>query len=318
MRSSVHPKSLIALLLLLGWVGMGAPALAKSPAAPRAPQPQPLQWSDDWRGMRAWEYPVSVGLMAGAFAARFWLRPPPPNWVGVSDFEQSIVDRLAVRQNPAHSSIRQLSDLGFYGAMAFRLLDSALLPGLLHPDSWQVAWKMSWIDLEALAVVAAVEWGTQIFVGRVRPTALNCSDPTRRGHLCDPQDPDYARSFIAGHTATATAVAGLTCLHHGRLPLYGGGVADTLACAALVVNALGNGVARVVSERHYPSDVLMGWALGVAAGWVLPRALHYGWGEADAVETVGLPQVRERPALIFSLSPAIFDARPGLTLVGQF
>jgi len=318
MRSSVHPKSLIALLVFVGCVGGAGSATAQSASAPRSQAPQPLQWSDDWRGMRAWEYPVSLGLMAGAFSARFLLRPPPPNWVGVSDFEQSIVDRLAVRDNPAHSNIRQLSDLGFYGAMAYRLVDSALLPGLLHPDSWRVAWKMSWIDLEALAVVAAVEWGTQIFVGRVRPTALNCADPTRRGHLCDRQNPDYARSFIAGHTATATAVAGLTCLHHGRLPLYGGGAADTLACAALVMNALGNGVARVVSERHYPSDVLMGWGLGIAAGWVLPRALHYGWGEQKPVETVGLPEVRERPALIFSVSPAIFDARPGLAVVGQF
>lgn len=302
-------------------VGESAPTL-KPPPEPERPESgatDALQWSDAWSGIRAWEYPVASALMIGGFSARFLVRPPAPNWVGTSDFEQGVLDHIAVRENPGNENIRRLSDLGFYGAMAYRLVDSALLPGLLHPNSWHVAWKMSWIDFESLAVVSAVEWGTQIFVGRVRPSGVNCDDPHRIGHICDRQDPDYARSFVAGHTATATAVAGLTCLHHDRLPLYGGGVADKLACAFTVANALGNGVARVVSERHYPSDALLGWGLGIAAGWVLPRVLHYGWGEPDPAERVGLPEpVRQRRAFVFQVSPTLVDARPGLLVIGRF
>src|SRR5690554_418689 len=106
MRSSVHPKSLIALLVFVGCVGGAGSATAQSASAPRSQAPQPLQWSDDWRGMRAWEYPVSLGLMAGAFSARFLLRPPPPNWVGVSDFEQSIVDRLRSEEHTSELQSR--------------------------------------------------------------------------------------------------------------------------------------------------------------------------------------------------------------------
>lgn len=337
----MNPTRLVALIPMMVCVVNAAPALAQSPARdaptktrPPLPLPEPepepearqgslatrqLVWKDEWSGIRSWEYPSALVLMAGGFSARFLVRPPPANWVGTSDFEQSVLDHLAVRSNPANENIRKASDLSFYGAMAYRLVDSALLPGLLHDNSWDVAWKMSWIDFESLAVVAAVEWGTQIFVGRVRPTGVNCSDPQREGHLCDPENVEYTRSFIAGHTATATAVAGLTCLHHGHLPLYGGGLADDIACGLMIVNAVGNGLARVASEQHYPSDMLLGWGLGVAAGWVLPRVLHYGWGEPDPVETVGLPElVDEPPAFVFSVSPTIFDTRPGLTLLGTF
>ena len=337
----MNPTRLVTLIPMMVCVANAAPVLAQSPARdapsrvrPALPLPElepapaarqtssatrPLVWKDEWAGIRGWEYPSALVLMAGGFSARFLVRPPPPNWVGTSDFEQSVLDRLAVRSNPANENIRKASDLSFYGAMAYRLFDSAILPGLLHEDSWDVAWKMSWIDFESLAVVAAVEWGTQIFVARVRPTGVNCTDPRREGHLCDTENADYAGSFIAGHTATASAVAGLTCLHHGHLPLYGGGLADDIACGVMVLNAVGNGFARVASELHYPSDMLLGLGLGIAAGWVFPRVLHYGWGEPDPVETVGLPEsVDAPPALIFSVSPTIFDTRPGLTVVGSF
>jgi membrane-associated phospholipid phosphatase len=302
---------------------------AKRPAQQSAPEsikPPPadaeLQWDESWERFRWWEYPTSSALMVFGFSARFLIEDPEPNWTSVWSVDQEILDAIAVRENPAYENIRLFSDLGFYGSMVYRFVDSALLTGLLHENSWDVAWQMSWIDFESFAVVASVLWGAQIFVGRVRPTAANCEDPTRLGHLCDKNNADYARSFIAGHTATATAAAGLTCLHHSRLPLYGGGLADDLACGVMITNAVLNGVARVVSEQHYPSDLLMGWALGFGAGWVLPQVLHYGWGDdedEDAAETVGLPAPEPKPgAPIFTVSPTVIDQRPGLFLLGRF
>src|SRR5690554_4165809 len=73
MSAAMSPKSLITLVICVGCVGAAGPATAQSVAAPPAVAAEPLQWNDAWRGMRAWEYPTAVGLMAGAFGARFLL-----------------------------------------------------------------------------------------------------------------------------------------------------------------------------------------------------------------------------------------------------
>jgi hypothetical protein len=49
----------------------------------------------------------------------------------------------------------------------------------------------------------------------------------------------------------------LTCVHHAHLPLYGGGVADTLACGTMIAAAVVTGVGRVVTEEHHAFDLVM-------------------------------------------------------------
>ena len=52
-------------------------------------------------------------------------------------------------------------------------------------------------------------------------------------------------SFTSGHTLMSFAGAGLTCVHHMHLPLYGGGLPDSLACAAAIGLAHAEGFLRV-------------------------------------------------------------------------
>jgi membrane-associated phospholipid phosphatase len=258
--------------------------------------------------------------MAFGFTSRFALPAPEPNWEGTFDLEQDLLDAIAVRDEPARGNLIEITDLSFYGSMAFRIFDSGLMPGFAH-DNWEVAWQMSWIDFQAFSVVAAVLWGSQLYVGRVRPASNNCDDPDRVGNICDPDNVEYARSFIAGHPATAITAAGLTCVHHSRMPLYGGGLADDIACGAMIGNAVIGGVARVMTEHHYPSDLLFGTVLGLTAGWILPTALHYGWGDDDddAAETARLPKEEPDPDMpVFTLAPSLLDENPGLMMLGRF
>ncbi len=283
------------------------------------PKQAEVEWDDSWDKVRGWQYPLSVGLLGFGFTARFAIDDPEPSWAELGDFEQTLVDLVAVREDPARENWRLFNDLTFFGSMAYRAIDSAVLPIFAHGNS-EVAWQMSWIDAQSFGVVAAVLWGSQIYVGRLRPTANNCDDPDRQGFLCDPDDIDYARSFIAGHTATAVAAAGLTCVHHDQMPLYGGGLADQLACGVMVANATANAVTRMMVELHYPSDMLMGVTLGLTAGWILPKALHYGWGdeEPDPAETARLPDAEPDDRPIFSASPTVIGERPGMMLMGRF
>jgi diacylglycerol kinase family enzyme/membrane-associated phospholipid phosphatase len=71
--------------------------------------------------------------------------------------------------------------------------------------------------------------------------------------------PPTTSSFPSGHTASAAAFATGVALEHPRL---------ALPVAAL---AVGVGLSRVVTGVHYPSDVVAGAAIGVAAGLVTTR-----------------------------------------------
>lgn len=295
------------------------PASDVERAALPTPEQAEVEWDDAWDKVRGWQYPLSVGLLGFGFTARYAIDDPEPDWTELVGFEQTLLDLVAVREDPARENWRMFNDLTFFGSIGYRFIDSAALPIFAHDNS-EVAWQMSWIDAQSFGVVAAVLWGTQIYVGRLRPTANHCDDPDRQGFLCDPNDSDYARSFIAGHTATAVAAAGLTCVHHDQMPLYGGGLADKLACGVMIGNATANAVTRSMVELHYPSDVVMGVALGLTAGWILPRALHYGWGndQPDPAETARLPDAEPDDRPIFTASPTVIGERPGMMLMGRF
>jgi membrane-associated phospholipid phosphatase len=291
------PLAVIAVLLL-----------PSPPARADAPLPK-LEWDPAWHRVRPWEYVAGPAMVTGALVLRLAVPTADRNWQGGILFDDAVIDAIAVRGEGARHAILTMSDSMFFGAMGFRLVDSVLLPGLLH-GSWDISLQMSFIDIEAFAVVAVVLWGSQIFVGRERPFVAVCrSDPEYAAHEdCGATD-DWNRSFIAGHPAVGVTAAALTCLHHSHMPLYGGGLGDDLACGLMIAAAAANGLSRILAEKHYTSDVIFGTTLGLLAGYVIPKSLHYGWGTSpDSPEPGGLPAV---------ILPAISGDRIGLFVIGR-
>lgn len=93
--------------------------------------------------------------------------------------------------------------------------------------------------------------------------------------------PPTSSSFPSGHTASAAAFATGVALEY---PLLG------LPVAAL---AVGVGISRVVTGVHYPSDVVAGAAIGVAAALATSR-----WWPPAPATPADAPEVRgEAPAL---------------------
>ena len=105
---------------------------------------------------------------------------------------------------------------------------------------------------------------------RTRPGDCPAGDATceSRRHL----------SFPSGHAALAFTAASLSCTYHVRVGVYGSRVADYAACGASVGLALATSFLRIRARRHYLSDVLVGSAIGVLAGWLLPSVLYLGLG----------------------------------------
>ena len=118
---------------------------------------------------------------------------------------------------------------------------------------------------EAALLTSAIQVTSSYAVARPRPRVYGETAPL---DLRD--NSDAGRSFFSGHVANALAVTmvsttALLRTHHRRM-----------AWAVLAVGLTGSaliGIARVASGAHFPSDVLIGYAVGAGVGIAVP-ALH--------------------------------------------
>lgn len=136
------------------------------------------------------------------------------------------------------------------------------------------AWRRRGLGGRALWAVGTllVAWGTanlvKAIVERARPVVADAVE----------QAPGY--SFPSGHTANATAAAGVTVLLLWPvLSATGRRVAVVLAALIVVIT----GADRVLLGVHYPSDVLGGVLLGAAvvAGSAVELLREQGRGSTD-------------------------------------
>jgi len=250
-----------------------------------------VAWDPRWRPVAPWEYAATGGVLLGSFAVLIWGPEPPDNWRGGTKFDDLLGDGVRLDDPSLADQAATVSDALYFGSMAYRLVDTLGVAGVGYGD-WYLARQMAMIDLESFSVVALAMFGSQVFVGRQRPEYNErCSNPAEP---CSSSSARF-RSFIAGHPATVLTAAGLTCTHHAHLPLYGGGWGDALACGVMIGAAGFTGATRVLAGKHYPSDLLLGFGLGAFAGFVLPRALHYGFSDEGYYERPGPKAASARP-----------------------
>ncbi len=102
----------------------------------------------------------------------------------------------------------------------------------------------------------------------VTMTAVKSLAQRRRPGQSDPPDPDRWReggdfeSFPSGHVTLATAAVAPFIMEYGR---------DRPAVWALAAIPAWMGLARVNVGAHWQSDVLGGWALGIATAWLASK-----------------------------------------------
>ncbi len=96
-------------------------------------------------------------------------------------------------------------------------------------------------------------------VGRNRPV-LYTEEGIEVAHVVSNQ-----RSWPSGHSATTAALATSYCL---TLRDLADGGAD-FRCWLAVAGAVGVGVLRMAAAKHFPTDVLSGWAAGVGTAFAV-------------------------------------------------
>lgn len=168
-------------------------------------------------------------------------------------------DRWAIR--PYSKSVDKLSYVPFYIGIPLPLI-LFTVDKKMRKDFW----KLSFLYLEAMSITGSLYTSAVHYHSRYRPLVYSTESPMEKR-----MSPNSTNSFFAGHvalvaTSTFFAAQVLADYHpDSRLKwvYYGSAAALTAATAYL----------RVRAGEHFPSDVLIGTAVGTLSGWLTPK-LH--------------------------------------------
>lgn len=248
---------LLAIALLIA-----TPAYAERPEAPR---------------FDAEDYGLTLGLGSLALVSDLFGPPEVARWRGGAIMDDSIRDGMRLGTKRSREVADTVSDVLLYSLQGYVLADAGMLMGREADDGYRVLM----IDAQSYATSAALISLAKTLIGRERPFVRDCLPGEQR---C--QSRQTNKSFLSGHTAMAFTAAGLVCVHHAQLDLYGGGAADDIACGIAIGAASTTAILRMMADKHYSTDVIAGLAVGTFAGFVLPYLLHYGTS-SSGVETTG-------------------------------
>ncbi len=249
------------------------------PSEPRRTTEPSLAPRLEWRWPKFTPYQFGLSLGMAGLAVGSLAIPGQSTWGAggtTNDFDRSARDALRLVDEEASLYARDASDVGLVLLINARLVDSLFVTWWYH-DKGSTALQMALIDGQTIAFSSGVQSFTAAIVGRERPYVSQICETSPDDESGDCLSNNRTRSFFSGHASLAFTLAALTCVHHINLPLYGGGPAEAVPCAATMAVAGGVSLLRVVADQHYASDILTGAALGTAIGFAVPYLFHYAW-----------------------------------------
>jgi membrane-associated phospholipid phosphatase len=289
-----------------------------APSTARAADPIVVEWSSDWPRARVWEVLDVIALTVASYEINSqWPTPTSARWRGGILFDDWVRKALRGRTASTQLAASDVGDVLYKGGVLAPYIVDNYFAALSLNGSYDVALQMTLIDMQSLGLAGVLTLTAERTIPRERPFPEDCgTDGDVRDGLgnisetCGHGD-DY-KSFYSGHAAATATMAGLTCVHHQHLPLYGGGFADLVPCLFMIGVATATGITRIVSDRHWASDVVIGWAVGAASGYVLPSLLHYGFGSGRPLGSLTIAGVSMLPV------PTPFPNGAGASVVAIF
>ncbi|MDB4934257.1 MAG: uncharacterized protein JWP87_1229 [Labilithrix sp.] len=290
------------------------PAAVEPPVAPPAPLEPPsveptasrnseVAWRPSWKRFSTAEYILTGALFAGTAAFVFLGDPDAePNWRGPILFDKGVRNGLRLSTRDGRRAAQTVGDAFYYGGLAYPFLVDVVAVTLIGHQKPDVAAQMALIDAEAFAITGFLSFLSNATIRRQRPYLRECGagKPDQGFPACETGG--QGEGFFSGHTAIAYTGAALTCSHHAHLPLYGkSGAGGTIACISMLAGATAGGTARLLADKHYATDVLVGAGIGLASGFLVPL-LHYRGGNDAAAEASAKPSdLRVMPVPMLSL-----------------
>ena len=237
----------------------------ETPSQPEAERSYRLEWH--YKRVH-WAEGVTAGVLGvTAIAIEFSPIRAEPHWTRNNAFDDWFQGRL-IAPSQKQQKYAKASDALAATSIAFPVLVDLIGMTLIGDRNKDVGLQMFAIQAQAFAITGFVTSLVKLS-GRERPCAQ--SDDSASGST-DCNDPN--RSYFSAHTSLAFAGAGLTCVEHQHFEFFGR-VGSPVACASALALATTTGVFRVVSNRHWMSDVITGAGVGLLAGWLMPWLMHY-------------------------------------------
>jgi membrane-associated phospholipid phosphatase len=274
--------------------------LCAQPAPARGDEPPPgdgrdahrLHW--DFPTFRLWQF-VAIGLQTAGnlyielvdvpSAGEHWRSPLP--------LDRPIRDGLVAQSEAGKKNARTIADTIWYATEYYVVVvDSLLVPLAFDGFNTRVASQMTLINWQALGLSGILTRIAHHTVPRARPITYGCSEEPGAEFPCQPSGP----GFFSGHVAMATTGAALSCAHHAAMPLYGSGPAGGITCGLLATGSVTVGLMRIVADKHWFTDVLVGHIVGASVGLGLPWFLHYQHRITPDMSALGVSDVVWLPA----------------------
>ena len=239
----------------------------------------------EWAPIQTWEYfavPAGLALTLGINLTS----SPPTRWEGGILFDNWARSNLMLGSESARTNAANVSTVLLVAVGATPLLvDAGVLTGWVHRRG-DLALQMFMVDAEAMTLTVLITETTKRLSGRARPSGPGEND-----------------SFFSGHASIATTAATLVCLQHLELGLLENKAADATVCGAAATVAFTTGLLRVMADRHWASDVIVGAGIGAGSAFLVYK-LHVRGGQ---VEPIAL-----------RISPVLSPDFHGLSFAGTF
>ena len=274
-HATIIGSTLVGANLLLSSATHAAPAAPASvsdttlavPLAPPAAE-RPSMWRREWPTFSPVEGVATIAAGAGTLVLLMLKPPPDPRWEGGILFDDAARRGFRLDSESARKKVRSLGDMPYFAAPVIPLIIDPLIAAWLVRGDTKAAFNLEAIGLEAFSYAGLASFVSTRLSVRERPDSSECR---RERDDCEPD----TESFYSGHTTIAAASAGIVCANHRVMPLWGSRAADIGACALATTGAVASGVSRLLSDRHYASDVIVGFGFGFGFGYAVPTLLHY-------------------------------------------
>lgn len=210
-------------------------------------------------------FDVYNGLFwAGAGAAIHFGTDPSRRWTHENDFDAGIRSGLRLDAVGARRDADAASDV-FLALSVGGLPIAAMGTELARTGDCIEVWDMLGQAFEATSLALFVTESIKVAAGRERPFGRDCGIDAPRDARCGGDDRNL--SFVSGHATLAAAGAGVTCRFALEREAFGSSRAARIApCVLGAASAFLAGTLRVASDRHWGSDVLVGFGVGALVG----------------------------------------------------